>query len=61
MPKTPAAKASGRSEEAILDQAVQQLLRATKDKAKKKVQPIDPAQLRKEGYSERFIDQVEKA
>ncbi|MGI9086972.1 MAG: hypothetical protein ACR2HH_04395 [Chthoniobacterales bacterium] len=61
MPKTPAAKASDRSEEAILDQAVQQLLRATKEKAKKKGQPIDPTQLRKEGYSERFIDQVEKA
>lgn len=61
MPKTPAAKSSGRSEEAILDQAVQQLLRATKEEAKKKGHPIDPAQLRKEGYSERFIDHVEKA
>ncbi|MDQ3545078.1 MAG: hypothetical protein M3429_00940 [Verrucomicrobiota bacterium] len=61
MPKPPTAKASGRSDEAILDQAVQQLLRATKNKAKKRGQPIDPAQLRKEGYSERFIEQVEKA
>ncbi|MGH8163408.1 MAG: hypothetical protein ACREP1_03635 [Rhodanobacteraceae bacterium] len=60
MPKTPTAKASGRSEEAILDQAVKQLLRATKESAKRKGQPTDPAQLRKEGYSERFIDQVEK-
>ncbi len=35
MPKTPAAKASDRSEEAILDQAVQQLLRATKAQVEK--------------------------
>ncbi len=61
MPKTPTAKSSARSEEAVLDQAVQQLLRATKEKAKKKGQAIDPAQLRKDGYSERFIDQVENA
>ncbi len=61
MPKTPTAKAFGRSEEGILDQAVQQLLRATKEKAKKKGQPIDPTQLRKEGYSERFIEKVENA
>ena len=61
MAKTPAAKASSRSEEAVLDQAVQQLLRATKEEAKKKGEPIDSAQLRKEGYSERFIEQVEKA
>ncbi len=61
MAKTPAAKASSRSEKAVLDQAVQQLLRATKEEAKKKGEPIDPAQLRKEGYSERFIEQVEKA
>ncbi len=61
MAKTPVAKSSGRSEEAILDQAVQQLLRATKEEAKKKGEPIDSAQLRKEGYSERFIDQVEKS
>jgi hypothetical protein len=61
MPKPPAAKRQGRSEEEILDQAVQQLLRATKDEAKKKGQPIDPAQLRKEGFSERFIEKVEEA
>ena len=61
MPKSTAVKRQGRSEEAILDQAVQQLLRATKDEAKKKGEPIDPAQLRKEGYSERFIQKVEDA
>lgn len=57
MPKTPTAKASGRSEEAILDQAVQQLLRATKEEGR----PVAPAQLRKEGYSEHFIAQLEEA
>jgi hypothetical protein len=60
MRKAPAAKPQERSEEEILDQAVQQLLRATKDEAKKKGQPLDAAQLRKEGFSERFIDQVEE-
>lgn len=61
MPKPPAVKASGRLEVAILDQAVQQVLRATKNKAKKRGQPIDSTQLRKDGYSERLIEQVEKA
>ncbi len=48
-----------RSEDAVLDQALQQLLRATKVAAKKKGQPLDRTQLRKEGFSERFIDKVE--
>ena len=61
MRKAPAAKPRERSEEEILDQAVQQLLRATKDEAKKKGQPIDASQLRKEGFSERFIQKVEEA
>ena len=61
MPKASTAKARQRSEDAILDQAVQQLLRATKEKAKKTGNPVDPEQLREEGYSERFIDKVENA
>jgi len=61
MPKAPAAKSNERTEDVILDQAVQQLLRATKEEAKKKGKPLDPAQLREEGYSERFIDKVEKS
>lgn len=44
-----------------MDQGIQQLLRATKDEAKKRGKPLSREQLRKEGYSERFIDQVEKA
>lgn len=61
MPKSAAAKSHPRSEEAVLDQAIQQLLRATKEEAKKKGKPLDQAQLRREGYSERFIDKVENA
>ncbi len=61
MPKTPAAKFQKRSEEEVLDQALQQLLRATKGEAKKKGKPLHRERLRKEGYSERFIDKVEKA
>jgi hypothetical protein len=61
MRKAPAAKPHQRSEDAVLDQAIQQLLRATKDEAKKKDKPVDRAQLRKDGYSERFIDKVENA
>ena len=60
MRKAPASKSQPRSEEEILDQAVQQLLRETKDHAKKKGQPVDPAQLRKEGFSDRFIARVEE-
>jgi len=45
----------------VLDQAIRQLLSATKDKAKRKGKPLDAAQLRKEGYSERFIDKVGNA
>ena len=45
----------------MLDQAIQQLLSATKDEAKKQGKPVDRAQLRKEGYSERFIDKAARA
>ena len=61
MPKAPAAKSHQRSEEAVLDQAIQQLLGATKEEAKKKGKPLGREQLRKEGYSERFIGKVENA
>ncbi len=61
MQKAPAPKLRQRSENAILDQAIQQLLSATKAAAKKQGEPVDHAQLRKEGYSERFIDKVENA
>lgn len=61
MRKAPAAKPHQRSEAAVLDQAIQQLLSATKDEAKKKRKPLDREKLRKDGYSERFIDKVENA
>lgn len=61
MRKAPAAPSKQRSENAVLDQAIQQLLGATKTETKKKGRPLDSALLRKEGYSERFIDKVEKA
>jgi hypothetical protein len=61
MRKAPAAKSQERSEEEILDQGIRQLLRATKEEAKKRGEPLNREQLRKEGYSERFIDQVEQA
>lgn len=61
MRKAPAAKSQERSEEDILDQGIRQLLRSTKDEAAKRGKPLTREQLRKEGYSERFIDQVEHA
>lgn len=61
MPRASAPISAKRSEDDVLDQAIQQLLAATKVEAKKKGQPVDPIQLRKEGYSERFIDKVEEA
>ena len=61
MLKAQAAKSQQRSEEAVLDQAIQQLLGATKNEAKKKGKPLDRAALRKDGYSERFIEKVENA
>jgi hypothetical protein len=54
-------KKAERSEEAVLDQAIQQLLRATKEAAAGQGKPLDPEKLRKEGYSERFIAKVAKA
>jgi hypothetical protein len=61
MPKTPAAKPRQRSEEEILDQATQQLLKATKEQAKKSRKPMDRESLRQDGYSDRFVDKVQDA
>lgn len=61
MPKTSTPKKVELPEEAVLDQAIQQLLRATKEKAQRDGKPVDSEKLRQEGYSERFIDRVEKA
>jgi hypothetical protein len=61
MAKTPAAKPRQRSDEEILDQATKRLLKATKQEAKKRGRPINYASLRREGYSERFIEKVREA
>jgi hypothetical protein len=60
MPKS-RAKTRQRSDNEILDQATEQLLRATKQEAKKGGRPINDESLRREGYSERFIDRVREA
>jgi hypothetical protein len=54
-------KTRQRSEDEILDQATQQLLKATKQEAKKRGRSISDESLRREGYSERFIDRVREA
>jgi hypothetical protein len=61
MPKSPTAKPRQRSEEEILDQATRQLLRATKETAKKQGKSMDEESLRREGYSERLIEKVREA
>lgn len=61
MRKEPGVKRRQRSEDEVLDQGIKQLLRATKEQAKKRGKPLSRDQLRKEGYSERFIDKVEQA
>jgi hypothetical protein len=60
MRKLPA-KSRHRSEDEVLDQATQQLLRATKQEARKRGKSISAESLRREGYSERFIDRVREA
>jgi len=55
------AKSRQRSEDEILDQATQQLLKATKQAAKKRGKAIGDESLRREGYTERFIDRVREA
>ena len=61
MPKAPAAKSRQRSEEDILDQATQQLLKAAKVEAKKRGKPLNEESLRRDGYSDRFIEKVRQA
>ena len=61
MSKTLAPKSKQLSEDGVLDQAIQQLLRATKDVAMQSGEPVSRVQLEKEGYSERFIEKVENA
>ena len=50
-----------RNEAELLDQGTGNLLRAVKQKMLKKQGRVDLAKLRKEGYSERFLDKLERA
>ena len=50
-----------KSEAGLLDQATGQLLKAVKQKMRQKQGRVDYAKLRKEGYSERFLAQLEDA
>jgi hypothetical protein len=50
-----------KSEAELLDQATGQLLKAIKQKVRKKQGRVDYAKLRKEGYSERFLGRLEEA
>ena len=52
-------KAKGEAE--LLNQATKQLLRAVKQKMLKKQGRVDYGKLRKDGYSERFLDKLENA
>jgi len=50
-----------KDEAALLDQPTKQLLKAVKHKMLKKQGRVDYAKLRKDGYSERFLDKLESA
>ncbi len=45
----------------LLDQGTNNLLRAVKEKMVKKQGHVDLAKLRKDGYSDRFLDKLERA
>lgn len=50
-----------KNEAELLDHATGNLLRAVKQKMLKKQGRVDLAKLRKEGYSDRFLDKLERA
>jgi hypothetical protein len=50
-----------KNEAELLDQATGNLLRAVKQKIHKKQGRVDLSKLRKEGYSDRFLDKLERA
>ncbi len=61
MPATVRRKARSKTEDQILDQATEQLLRAVKAQAAGKGKKLTRGQLLKDGYSERFVARVERA
>ena len=54
-------KGRGKSGSAVLDHATNNLLRALKRDMLKKEGRIDYDKLRKEGYSERLLEKIQKA
>ena len=50
-----------KSEEDVLDRATKNLARALKDDMRKKNGRVDYDRLRKEGYSERLLQKIQKA
>lgn len=56
-----AAVKKAKNEAELLDQATGNLLRAVKQKMLKKQGRLDLAKLRKEGYSDRFLEKLEGA
>jgi hypothetical protein len=50
-----------KDEAELLDRATGNLLRAVKQKMRKKQGRVDLAKLRKEGYSDRFLEKLERA
>ncbi len=56
-----AAGKKAKSEAQLLDQATNQLLKAVKQKMLKKHGRVDYGKLRKDGYSERFLERLEES
>jgi hypothetical protein len=56
-----AAKRRQKSETDVLDRATKNLARALKDEMRKKEGRVDYDKLRKEGYSERLLEKIQKA
>jgi len=56
-----ATKRRQKSEADVLDRATKNLARALKDEIRKKEGRVDYDKLRKEGYSERLLEKIQKA
>lgn len=61
MPATVVRRKQPKSDDQILDDATMRLLGAVKQHEKAKGKVVTSEQMRKEGYSERFIAKVEQA
>lgn len=61
MPATVRSKTKSKTEDQILDEATMRLLRGIKEHEKRRGKVVTSEQMRKRGYSERFIAKVESA